>query len=253
MRKALALAVLGALALIVPLTAGAAGRDNTKADLRRALGARRFHRLGQGRPSSAPDGRVLSDQPQGRGGDRPLEQCRLRHRRVALRRGAGRCPQPARGRGARGPGERSVRNRADGRAACKRQGQRLRPPPWRRAAGAARGAVRRPPVGHEGDPRDRRQVLPPPAGQQRRAGGDPRHGHRRVASRHRAELQPGAQPQLHHRRPAHRRRLRRRPGRLLHRPRRRGRGRSRHARGRHRGRADQPARHGGRGPRSASS
>ena len=30
MRKALALAVLGALALIVPLTAGAAGRDNTK-------------------------------------------------------------------------------------------------------------------------------------------------------------------------------------------------------------------------------
>ena len=53
--------------------------------------------------------------------------------------------------------------------------------------------------------------------------------------------------------PAHRRRVRRGSGRLVHRPGGRGRGRPRHARGRHRGRADQPARDGRRGPEAWSS
>ena len=78
-------------------------------------------------------------------------------------------------------------------------------------------AARRQPVGHADDRRHAGAVLPDPAGLAEGARRHPRHGCRRVASGHRAELREVAVAQLHHGHAGHRRALRGRAGPVLHR------------------------------------
>ena len=188
-RKAAALAILGAMALIVPLTAGAAGRDTDRQTyvvlLERgaSVDAAKAAVKGAGGRVVSVNRKVGVATVRSSNADFVTDVSRTRGR-------AGRGPQPRRGRGPGRQAQRPVRHRAHERAPRPRRGQRPYPPRRRAQAGAARGAVRGPPVGHEGDPRHADEVVPPPARQQRRARGDHRHRHRRVASRHRAELQP---------------------------------------------------------------
>ena len=128
------------------------------------------------------------------------------------------------------PGEKRSARRGQGR-----QGQEGR-------------AARRQPVGHAHDRRHAGAVLPHPAGLAAGARRHPRHGRRRVASGHPAELREVALAQLHHGHARHRRALRGRAGPVLLGRGRHRRGRPRHARGGHRRRGAQRHRHRGRGP-----
>jgi hypothetical protein len=97
-------------------------------------------------------------------------------------------------------------------------------------------------VGQPDDSRHEQRLVCCPAREQGRPRGDHGHRYRRVAPRHRAQLQPRAQPELHRRRPARRRVVRGGPRRVVHRSCRRRRKWPRDARRGHRRLTHQRAR-----------
>ena len=169
------LALLGALALLVPLTSSAVDRDPQK---------QTFVVLYE-RGASAQDASAAVESAGGawRNSGRPPQRAgvpRVAGAREPLTGGTATTGDPF------APGRCHVSARAAGQGA-----------PSRRRPSRGR------PLRLSGTCNDQRTPSSASAGRRRRPVAS-RHGGRRDARRHRAQLQPGAEPQLHHRRPARR-------------------------------------------------